>query len=164
MATEYPPEIQSFHENILRLPAVTEVSSGIESLDDLDDAQLSSMIYAHLPHAAIRQGATAGREGCALLQVEFRREPSQAGWRTLEFLAWFVRDQARGGMNIQLRPFALPPVAREVVQLGESLKFHLELFIDAKRGENAPVLASVLEVGQDLERAMRIYGSTLSVE
>ena len=30
-------------------------------------------------------------------------------WLTLEFLAWWVRDQSRGGELIQMRPVALPP-------------------------------------------------------
>ncbi|MDG0876191.1 hypothetical protein L5D93_28780 [Paenibacillus thiaminolyticus] len=43
--------------------------------------------------------------------------------QSLEFLAWFVRDCARGGKKIQLRPFALPPETPYARQLGTTLNY-----------------------------------------
>ncbi|CAH8711242.1 hypothetical protein M5W83_14540 [Paenibacillus thiaminolyticus] len=59
-----------------------------------------------MPRCGGREG---GLENEVLIQFEFAIDQSVEGLQSLEFLAWFVRDYARGGKKIQLRPFALPP-------------------------------------------------------
>jgi hypothetical protein len=88
-------------------------------------------------------------------------QPSLEGWRSLEFISWWVRDQARGGTNIQLRPFALPPIAGKNLQLGQTLRFHIDLFGLAKGDDLTPVLTAVQKLADDLKDTMKMYESVL---
>lgn len=157
---DYPPQVAAFHNALSRLPGAYDVGSTVQSLWGVTPEVLSSVDFGHLPHAAIRW-AGGGREDQALAQFEFRLKASATGWRSLEFISWWVRDQARGGTNIQLRPFALPPMAGQTVQLGHTLRFHIDLFCVANGKDLSPVLAAVQELADDLEAAMRIYQKVL---
>jgi hypothetical protein len=157
---EYPAEIDALHRALSALAGVRNVCSGIDNLQGISTAELSFPDFAHLPHGALlRTGG--GLESEALIQVEFILEPSEVGWRSLEFLAWFVRDQARGGESIQLRPFALPPVAGDQVQLGLSLRFHLDIFCPGTGEDLAPVLARVQKIADGLNLAIDLYDRML---
>jgi hypothetical protein len=160
MGDDYPPEIEKLHAGLRRLTGVLDVASGIDQLDGLTGDDLSRADLAHLPHGALRRTA-----GClpdeSLIQVEFRLERSERGWRALEFLGWFVRDQARGGLAIQLRPFALPPVAGERVQLGESLRFHIDLFLPGAGSDLGPHLDTVNGIADDLRLVSELYDKML---
>jgi hypothetical protein len=160
MGDEYPPEIEKLHAGLRRLAGVLDIASGIDRLDGLTVDDLSLADLAHLPHGALRRKA-----GCfpdeSLIQVEFRLERSERGWRALEFLGWFVRDQARGGQAVQLRPFAVPPVAGERVQLGESLRFHIDLFLPGAGSDLGPHLNKVRGIADDLRRASELYDGML---
>lgn len=160
MSEEYPVEISNFHKLLLELPGVTNVSSGIESLAGLALEELSLIEFAHLPHAALRR-TNGGLDDEVLIQVEFHLLQTLEGWRTLEFLAWFVRDQARGGESLQLRPFGLPPIAEAETQLGNTLRFHLDLFCLNSNDGLEPILAKVKEIGQCLKTAIEIYRSAI---
>lgn len=145
------------------LPAVTEVSSGILSLAGLTADHLRLIDFARLPHAALRR-TNGGLEGEVLVQIEFHLTPGSEGWETLEFLASFVRDQARGGEPLQLRPFALPPTAGAARQLGHTLRFHLDLFFPDSDGSLEPILAKVGQIGQSLKSAIAVYQSAFISE
>jgi hypothetical protein len=160
MSEEYPIEISNFHALLLTLPGVADVSSGIESLAGLTADDLGLIDFAHLPHAALRR-TNGGLPGEVFVQVEFFLEPSPGAWRTLEFIAWFVRDQARGGELVQLRPFGLPPTAAGKIQLGNTLRFHLDLFFPNSTGQPEPILAKVGQIGQSLKAAIEIYRSVI---
>ena len=55
--------------------------------------------------------------------VSFKVSHDEHGWRALEFLAWFVNNDARrGGSKVQLEPFSSPPYMNTP---GECLVFHL---------------------------------------
>lgn len=77
---------------------------------------------------------------------------------SLEFLAWFVRDSARGGIKIQLRPFALPPVTPNGRQLGATLKFHMDLFIDGIEETLEPAFKVIKELNRNLNLFIDMYG------
>jgi hypothetical protein len=160
MSEEYPKAISDFHRLLLALPGVTNVSSGIESLAGITAGDLGLADFAHLPHAALRR-TEGGLSDEVFVQIEFHLTPNPDGWRTLEFLAWFVRDQARGGESLQLRPFALPPVAAGKMQLGNTLKFHLDLFCPDSNGEIEPILARVEQMGRNLKMAIEIYRNAI---
>jgi len=156
-----PDEIRAFHDAIARLPGVVEVDSGIRSLDGIreDDLRLAGP-FADLPHAVLRR-TKGGLPNEAYLQFELKLRQDAAGWRALEFLAWFVRDAARAGEPIQLRPFAAPPQgAGGVVQIGRTLRFHIDLFwLDA--GEDlAPILERIASLASALVLASDLYGIT----
>jgi hypothetical protein len=55
--------------------------------------------------------------------VAFKLAADEHGWRTLEFLAWLVNNDARrGGSKVRLEPFSAPPYMNTP---GECLVFHL---------------------------------------
>src|SRR5687767_11862211 len=108
MSDEFPPEVTKLHEALQRLAGVHDARSGIQCVDGVTSEQLSLACFAQLPLGAMhRTGGAVPNE--VQVQIEFGIEPSAAGWRSLEFLAWWIRDSSRGGLPIQLRPFALPP-------------------------------------------------------
>jgi hypothetical protein len=158
---DYPPQVAAFQDALASLPGAYEVGSRIHCLWDVTSEILSSVDFGHFPHAAIRW-AGGGRQDQALAQFEFHLRPAPEGWRSLEFISWWVRDQARGGVDIQLRPFALPPVVGETVQLGHTLRFHIDLFCIAKGDDLAPVLATVQRLADDLRDTMKMYQSVLT--
>lgn len=57
---------------------------------------------------------------------------------------------------MQLRPFALPPVTPYGRQLGQTLKFHLDLFVDGIEDSLAPALQVVSEINRSLELAISL--------
>jgi hypothetical protein len=153
----YPPALERLHAALASLPGVTDVCSGIESLQGLAGDDLRFPDFAHVPHGALRR-TNGGLAGEALIQVEFRIAASAVGWRSLEFIAWFVRDQARGGEFIQLRPFALPPVVGDHVQLGGTLKWHIDLFCPNTGKDLSPQFVTIEGIASGLELAVRLYG------
>lgn len=130
----YPPQVEALKGALERIAGVHEVSVSVERVGKAKTETLGSPEAARLPHAALRRTGGAFDDE-ALVQVEFWVERSETGWRALEFIAWIVRDMARSGDLIQLRPFALPPLAPHAVQLGRSLRFHVDLFIPETGGE-----------------------------
>ncbi|MBY0512776.1 MAG: hypothetical protein K2P78_02575 [Gemmataceae bacterium] len=153
----YPPALERLHAALASLPGVSDVCSGIESLQGLTGDDLRFPDFAHVPHGALRR-TNGGLTGEALVQVEFRIAATAAGWRSLEFIAWFVRDQARGGVFIQLRPFALPPMYGDQVQLGHTLKWHIDLFCPDTGEDLSPQLAKIDGIAAGLELAINLYG------
>ena len=152
----YPPEIEQFHQTLSSLAGVDSVISGVDDLSSVDAELLSAAEYAHLPHAALlRTGG--GLDNEVLIQFELALQQSQEGWHALEFLSWFVRDCARGGSKLQLRPFALPPVTPNGRQLGHTLKFHLDLFVDGIEDSLAPALHVISDINRSLEFAISLY-------
>lgn len=159
----YPPEVDRLHAALESLPGLTEASSGIESLQGITGNHLRFPDFAHLPHGALRR-TDGGLEGEALIQTEFRIERSERGWRTLEFLAWFIRDQARSGELIQLRPFALPPMAGGEVQIGNTLHWQIDLFCPDTGEDLSPQLERVARIAEALETAVSLYGHLISAD
>lgn len=155
-----PPQIRAFLDALTCLPGVTVLSSGIESINELPAEHLSLVDLGHLPHGALRR-TNGGLVNEALVQFEFRVEPSAAGWRSLEFLAWAMRDMARSGTAVQLRPFARPPQVGESVQLGHSLRFSIDLFCQDMGDDLSPVFIIVDSMTKFLDLAINLYSSLL---
>jgi hypothetical protein len=162
MTDRYPDEVEAWHEAIGRLRGVRDVCSGIQSVWGIKGEHLSLVDFGQLPHAAYRR-TDGGLENETLVQTEFRLLPKPYSWRSLEFLAWWVRDQARGGELIQLRPFGLPPIAGFNVQLGGTLRFHIDIFrLGGSEGETAEVhLPKIREYADDLVQSIDLYEPTL---
>lgn len=155
MSEGYPREAQALHAALMRLPGVYAVESSVDRLQGLSSTDLAGVQVGHLPHAALRRSG-GGLAGEVLVQVQFRLEPTNASWRTLEFLAWFVRDEARSGEYLQLRPFGLSPDS-DAAKLGETLGFHIDLFCEQVNADLAPVVAKVQALADDLSRAIDMY-------
>ncbi|UUZ82563.1 hypothetical protein LJK88_00160 [Paenibacillus sp. P26] len=152
----YPTIIEQFHQTLLKLRGITGVESGVENLEPIDADMLGYSACAHLPHAALlRTGG--GLEGEVLIQFELTFDYSPESLQSLEFLAWFVRDCARSGTKVQLRPFALPPEAPPGRQLGTTLKWHMDLFIDGIEESLEPAFEAVRGLDHSLQMAIRLY-------
>jgi hypothetical protein len=68
------------------------------------------------------QWANSGADEIAWLK--FGLEKSEAGWRTLEFLAWIFGDMVEGGAPLIFFPVSPPPYLN---QPGECLSFVVEI-------------------------------------
>lgn len=77
--------------------------------------------------------------------------------QSLEFISWFVRDSARGGTKIQLRPFALPPETPYGRQLGTTLKFHIDLFVDGIIENLEPAFEIIKHLNESLNLYIKLY-------
>ncbi len=69
---------------------------------------------------------------------------------------------ARSGTPVQLRPFALPPQAGTVIQVGHSLRFHIDLFCQDVDNDLGPVLATVQEMAEFLSFATNLYRGVMN--
>lgn len=155
--SDYPAEIEDFHQALLQLKGITEVCSGIDQLDGLQTADLSLPAYTHLPLAALLR-TKGGLPNELLIQFEFTIDQSSESLVSLEFLSWFVRDQARSGKQVQLRTFALPPQTAAGTQIGRTLKFHIDCFFEETTGSLRQVLDRITEMSKSLRLFTRLYG------
>lgn len=154
--SDYPTEIEDFHQTLGQLKGIEQVCSGIDQLDGIQTADLSLAPYAHLPHAAL-QRTKGGLPDELMIQFEFTIDKSLESLISLEFISWFIRDQARGGKQVQLRSFALPPQTPAGRQGGNTLKFHIDCFFVEITGSLQPVLDRIAEMSQSLKVLIKLY-------
>mgnify|MGYP001793972167 FL=1 len=161
MADDYPCQVKKFHRALYRLRGVVEVNTGLKPLDkiSLSDYGLSGKL-GDLPHALLRR-TQGGLPDEAWANTDVILSYDRAGWLTLEFLSWWVRDQSRGGAQIQMRPQALPPLAGEEIQLGRTLKFVIDHFCVLTTRGPASMLALLEAQGQALNTAVDSYADVL---
>jgi len=153
---EYPIDVKNFEDAIYNICGITSIESGICKLDEIDSELLLTVDYTHLPIATLLR-TKGGFENELLAQFRFTIEQSEQGLQALEFISWFVRDSARGKRKIQLMPFALPPVAPSGNQLGKTLVFHIDLFIENISGSLEPVFNEIKEITETLIMAIKLY-------
>ena len=156
MENGYPEVIQMFLNNILKLKGVTSVESSIENLEEITNETLGLYGYAHMPHAALAR-TNGGLENEILCQFKFFIEKSETGLDSLEFIAWFFRDQARSGKKVQVRPFALPPDTAYGRQFGSSLRFHIDIFQDNITDTLNPLFEEIEKINKLFEFAVQMY-------
>ncbi len=154
--SNYPVDIASFQDTILQLKGVLTIESSVENLEPIDSEMLPSSACAHLPHAALWR-TKGGLENEVLIQFEFALDHSLESLQSLEFIAWFIRDCARGGTKIQLRPFALPPETPYGRQLGTTLKFHIDLFVDEIEDTLDPAFEVIRHLNHSLQTSIHLY-------
>lgn len=156
----YPPQVEVLHTALRRLVAVKEVTTGLKNLAQYEPQTYSFPgEFGDLPHALLRR-TNGGLADEMWATTEFELSRDEAGWLTLEFLAWWVRDLSRAGRQIQLRPMALPPRAFEV-QLGHTLKFIIDHLIVCPGDDISPVLAEIQERGESLSSNIDDYADVL---
>jgi hypothetical protein len=156
----YPAQVQALLDALSGLTAISDTRSTVRCLWGITPEALALVDLGDFPHASIRW-AGGGKQDEALAQFEFRLLPSGEGWRTLEFLAWWVRDQSRGGTNIQLRPNALPPTTAMGIQFGHTLKFTIDCFAIIKGDDLTPLLVTVQRLADSLKGEIEQYRSLL---
>jgi hypothetical protein len=157
---QLPAEVEALHQALRRLSGVRDVSTGLKWLTDFEpDSYSLPGELGDLPHALLRR-TNGGLNDEALAPTEITLSRDEAGWLTLEFLAWWVRDLSRSGHQVQMRALALPPKAFEV-QFGRTLKFAIDHFAICPGGDPAPMLALLAERGKSLGRAIDLYAELL---
>lgn len=153
---EYPEEIDLFQKTIGSLKGIENVSSGIDNLEGIKGSDLGDVSLSHLPLATLLR-TDGGLKDEVMLQFEFTLDKSSESLISLEFLSWFFRDQARGGELLQLRSFSLPPKIGDRFQIGETLKFHIDYFIEDAPESLQPILDKVLNLNKALELFIKLY-------
>ncbi|MFB6453762.1 hypothetical protein ACE38W_00710 [Chitinophaga sp. Hz27] len=152
----YPDEITNFHQTLDSLKGINDVCSGIDNLEDVKSTNLNDPAYAHLPIATLIR-TKGGLPNEVMLQFEFTIDKSPESLLSLEFISWFIRDQARGSNPMQLRTFALPPQTPNGTQLGQTLKFHIDLFIENAPDSLQPILDQIATINNTLTTFIRLY-------
>ena len=153
---DYPKEINDFQNKLASLAGIENVCSGIDRLETVNGTDLGFPDFSHLPIATLLR-TNGGLPNEIMLQFEFAIDRSPESLNSVEFLSWFVRDQAKSGKKIQLRTFALPPQGPSGVQLGATLKFHIDYFLIEPSGNLQLILDRVSELSQSLDYGIRIY-------
>ena len=153
---EYPIDVKNFEDAIYNICGITSIESGICKLDEVDSELLLTVDYTHLPIATLLR-TKGGFENELLAQFRFTIEQSDQGLQALEFISWFVRDSARGKKKIQLMPFALPPVTPDGKQLGKTLTFHIDLFVENITDSLEPVFNELKDITKTLIMAIKLY-------
>ncbi|WBW98433.1 hypothetical protein [Oceanirhabdus sp. W0125-5] len=153
---KYPLDIENFHNTILRIKGISTIECGIDNLETVDSELLKVHQYSHLPHATLLR-TNGGLDNEVLVQFEFTLDNSIESLHTLEFISWFVRDNARNGIKIQLRPYALVPVTPYGRQFGKTLKFHIDLFIDGVEETLQPVFEVIRELNKSINQFIDLY-------
>lgn len=153
---KYPIDVKNFQDTIYSITGIKSIDSGICDLEGVDSDLLITNEYSHLPIAAILR-TNGGFKNELLVQFRFTIEKSEEGLEALEFITWFVRDYARDKTKIQITPFALPPQTPDIMQLGSTLRFHIDLFVENIYDSLEPVLQVVKEINKTLSMAINLY-------
>lgn len=122
-----PTQISHLQDAIGAIPGVNEVSITKTYLPNIKVDELMLLPYGDLPLASIRRTNGALSEEL-LISFNFEIQRNELGLKGLEFLSWWVRDQSRGGENLQIRSIGLPPLAGNKKQLGSTLRFTIDYF------------------------------------
>jgi hypothetical protein len=153
---ECPDEIENFNQTLLRLKGIKDVRNTIDDVEDITGKDLSRSDLSHLPIATLLR-TNGGMEDESIVQFEFAITNTQEGLISLEFLSWFVKDQAKGGVKIQLRTLAFPPETPTGRQLGKTLRFHIDFFITGVHETLDPVLKEIKKLNESLTLFMNLY-------
>lgn len=153
---QLPIEIELFHKTLASLKGIENVCSGIDNLEGITASELGNLTFSHLPIATLLR-TDGGLKDEVMLQFEFTLDKSVESLISLEFLSWFVRDHSRGGGLIQLRTFALPPIAGDYAQLGNTLKFQIDYFVENAPETLQPILDKISELNYSLKLFIELY-------
>lgn len=121
-----PPAVAELIAVVSSIPGVAQAALEKTYLPDIAVPDLALPgAFADLPIAALRRTG-GGLEEELLFSLNFIIERNERGLKALEFLSWWVRDQSRSGQNMQLRSIGLPPIIRDEIQLGWTLRFTID--------------------------------------
>lgn len=158
---DLPPQVQKLVDGISALPGTVACYCGPKPLSQYELSHLSLPgEFGDLPQVAIRR-TEGGRDFEVLIQTEVHLDRTANAWLTLEFLAWWVRDLARSGHDVQMRPMALPPKANHI-QLGSTLKFLIEYFVIEEGEEYTKTLEAAEDLGNSIATNFVMYGECFS--
>lgn len=153
---DYPPQVQSLIDAISALPGIAGCFCGPVPLEGTEVDHLSLPgEFGDLPQVAIMR-TDGGRPREVMVRIEVVFDRTSDGWLSLEFLAWWVRDWARSGHQIQMRPTAMPPKAH-TIQLGRMLKFFIEYFLVEESDTYDNTLSVVEEMAESIRSSLETY-------
>lgn len=153
---ELPSQVQRLVDAISNLPGVAACFCGPKPLMGIEVEDLSLPgEFGDLPQVPIRR-SSGGLDGEVMIQTEGIFDRSPEAWISLEFLAWWVRDWARSGHQVQMRPTALPPKAFEI-QLGRTLKFFIEYFVIEPEESYEKTLETAQDMGESIANNFEDY-------
>lgn len=153
----FSPEVETLTRVLLAMPRIESVDADHTPLEEFDVAHIGLVSFGDLPHAALLR-TNGGLPGEALGQIFFRLRPELASWHTLEFLSWQVRDCSRAGERIQIRSRGLPPFIDNRIQLGTSLVFILEFFVDGMDRDPRRLLQQIAAFAKSLQQSLSLFG------
>jgi hypothetical protein len=152
-----PPQVIRLQSAISALPGITEVQVDKTYLPSVEVSDLSLPgPYADLPIAVLRRSKGA-LPNELLISIGFRIKRDEAGLKALEFMSWWVRDQSRGGEEIQIRSIGLPPIAGPSKQLGQTLRFTIDWFYRNPKQDLSQMMSAVEEKAKSIELAYDLY-------
>jgi hypothetical protein len=153
LGADMPPEVKELQEAIQSIPGVTDAAVGKIDLSDIPDSDLGLLPYGDLPIGALRR-TKGGSPSEVLIFVNFGITQDSRGLKALEFISWWVRDQARGGEPIQIRSLALPPLGD---QFGKSLRFTIDYFYADPKEDISKLLSKVKKLAEEINDSKRVY-------
>lgn len=153
---DFPPQVQALMDAVSALPGVAGCFCSPKPLAGIELSDLSLPgEFGDLPQVALIR-TNGGQEREVLIQTEVIFDRSAEAWLSLEFLAWWVRDWARSGRPIQMRPMSLPPRVHDI-QLGRMLKFFIEYFLIEESDRYESTLAVVAEMAESIASNYEFY-------
>jgi hypothetical protein len=155
--SQYPEPVATFHSVLRRFRAIRAVDTGLKSLEQYPPQTYSlPHEFGDLPHALLRRtnGALSDEFWA---HTEVRLTSDAAGWRTLEFIAWWIRDLSRSGTMIQLRPMALPPQDSDE----GTLKFIIDHLVQCPNEDVGPMLRQFEQRSDELQSSISLYRERL---
>lgn len=155
-----PPDVQRLQDAVASIPGVRSASVGKTDVADVPASDFSLPPYGDLPLGALRR-TDGGKPDELVIGITFEITRDEQGWRALEFLAWWVRDAARGGETIQLRALALPPLG---AQAGKTLTFSIDYFHVDPGQDMSRLFATIGELARSLDEAKAMYPDAFDVE
>lgn len=160
--SDFPTEIQAFMDAVRHIGGIESVEPRKWYLPEIPVEHWSLPQFADLPLGVMRRACGIPAHE-ALVAFRIRPHRTEQGWRAVEFLSWWVRDKARGRHAIQMRSLALPPEAAGQAQLGSTLSFLIEAFVNIEDENMGQLLQIVAQYADDLARSTRLYSGALAL-
>lgn len=146
IGADMPPEVLKLQHTIESIPGITDAVVEKVDLSAIPESDFSLPPYGDLPLGALRR-TRGGVANEVLISVNFGISRDSKGLDALEFVAWWVRDSARGGSPIQIRALALPPIGS---QFGTTLRFAIDYFYVDPDEDIGKLIAKVGELADGL--------------
>ncbi|HXU94251.1 MAG TPA: hypothetical protein VFP33_11420 [Gallionella sp.] len=153
-----PSEIKKIQEAVASIPGITDARVGKTDVSEIREGDFSLLPYGDLPLGALKR-TKGGLDNELVVAINFGITPDTQGLRALEFISWWVRDEARSGTPIQVRSLALPPIA---TQFGETLRFSIDYFYSDPKREISVLLMRLGGLADSLNSSKDIYPNAVS--
>ncbi|BCE01194.1 hypothetical protein [Marinicellulosiphila megalodicopiae] len=148
-----PPEIIKLTDTLSSIPGVIDVEIGKLDIEEIEEDHFGLLPFAEYPLGAISR-TQGGKDKELVIYMDFKITPDAKGLRALEFISWWVKDEARAGSPMQIRSVALPPI---IGQFGNTLKFTIDYFYIDPNQDIKKLISTIGEIADDLELMIELY-------